>query len=1030
MTVSPDSIGRTLSFIASANQELRKQRYEDAVILFCKGYALEPGLIKDHLLSLPQNHLHCVICTMEDWCVCYSTESQLGLLDSGVTVTIEQICDLITSPGLRPDSRVAWTTKLRIQMRNKSYREAVKTCGDALKIFANHTYAMFFLVERAMAYLLVREKGLAVKDLMHAYDKDMDAALSSIKESAAKIMPVVLEALYEVISIMAQKSGAYSMEERLYLVKIDRIVVGLNPTDYGTLEDCASHMIKLNQFKAAVALLSDGIDSLSVDGRRDGEALELFLHRAQCHLALNQTELAVDDYLSAMIIDDDITRITILALSSKQQDAIASIAKKTASDFLTHHRLKAKLSTACSVDSKMTADSLQRAALMYRLLYLLDSNNVDALVNAAECMRLQDNDREAIKTLNLVLELRPTCSKAYYARAFCYMKSADMSNALADFSTTLDLQHNYVQAFCGRAFVWLMSGQLEKAAIDLKSASEISTAATVTWITELSEYGQETLKNQLKEYLLMTSKKRQGCADTSLIPLGDVLTRAFSTDFECHLVFVEILQSQRKMDEAQAILVRLIKHNPDDYLATLHLAALKMRRNKTADALEDICALLKTIGEEKLMNSLLRLSEGDRARLTREAHCEGVQRFNVCSGDASAESYFSLAIAASPSKACESYAWRAKLRILKGEVDLAINDLSVVLNQKPNFVEALCQRGLLYAQKENLKASYHDLLQALVLNNQALKNFILSLHENPKQLLLTSLENCAQLLFSRYLTRGFRSKCILKLCQLLVEIRADVLSYHCMYADGLIIFEDYRKAAEELDIAEILCPEDVTVLSRSGLVHVKLNEVELSAAKFQRAAQIDSEAVKFALNTLNGCQKKCLETEALKRATELTSLNENKQALAFFTLAVAASSDQQQEVLRMRSKCFERLGRYQDAVDDMSAVITSGTPIVGDLITRANLHLLNDNVKGASLDFSVAMDTQEVTAVTLLSAYPGRDTVLKAFLRAAITDLNRKDFAGGLSICTSGLKLDPSNVELKNLKRKCEFGVSNKCFIQ
>ena len=1034
MNTAGDNIGQALSYIASANQELRRQRSEEAVIQFCNGYALEPGLVKDHLVTLPQNHLQSVVCTLEDWCVCCGGESSSLLLKSGITLSVEQICDLITSPGLRPDSRVAWSTKLRSQMRNKSYLEAVRTCFEAVKMFANQSDVVFFLVERAVAQLHVNEKSYAVKDLITACDKDFEAALACIKEAGAKLLPVVLEALYEVIATLAQKSESYSVDERLFLIKIDRIVVGLNPEDTATLEDCAGHMIKLNQFKEAVGLLSDGIDRLTSTGKSESESVELLLHRAQCHLALQQSELAINDYLTAAVIDEDLTRITVLALPSQQQDNIASLAKRTASELLSHFRLKAKLNSSCSVDTKITADSLFKAAQMYRLLYVLDSNNVDALINAAECLKLQDKDAEAIDTLNLVLTLRPTCSKAHYTRAFCYMKTADMTSALADFSTTLDLQPSFVQALCGRAFVWLMNGQLEKAAKDLKSASGISIAATVTWITELSEYGQQTLKNQLKEYLVTTLKKRQQCessrVDTSLIPLGDVLTRAFSTDFECHLVFVEILQSLCKMDEAQAILVRLIKHNPDDYLATLHLAALKMRRNRTSDALEDICVLLKTIGEEKLTSSMLRLTENDRVRFTREAHCEGVHRFNARSGDASVESYFTVAIAASPSKACDSYVWRAKLKISKGDIDMAIKDLTFVLNEKPNYVEVLCQRGLLFTLKNNLKASYQDLLQALLLNSPALKSFIVSLQENRKQLLLATLENCAQMLFSHYLSRGFRSKCILKLCQLLVQVGADVVSYRCMYADGLIVFEDYRKAAEELDIAERLCPEDVSVLSRRGLVHVKLNEIEISAAKFQRAAEIDSEAVKVALDTLNHTQKESLVKEALKRANEQTSLNQNVQALGFFTVAVAASDCQQQEILRMRSKCFERLRRYQPAIEDMTSVITSGTPVVGDLITRANLHLLNDNLKGASQDFVVAMDTQEVTAVTLMSSYPGKDAVVKAFLKAATADLNCKKFSDGLMICSHGLKLDPNNADLKNLKRKCEFGVSNKCFIQ
>ncbi|KAJ7386208.1 Tetratricopeptide repeat protein [Desmophyllum pertusum] len=694
-----DNIGQALSYIAAANQELRKQHTEEAVIQFCKAYALEPSLVKDHLVTLPQNSLQTVLCTLEDWCICGGGDNSARLLlNSGVTLSLDQICDLITSSGLRPDSRVAWSTKLRLQMRNKSYLEAVTTCFDAVKIFSNHGDVVFFLVQRAMAYLFLNKKSFAVADLIATCDKDFDAGLACIKETGVKILPVILEALYEAIATLAQKGKTLVNQN-------DRVIVRLNPEDSATLGDCAGHMIKLNQFKEAVVLLSDGIDHVMSSGKTDkAEAVELLLQRAQCYFALKETESALNDYLCAAAIDEDITQITIIALPRQQQGSMVALSKQLSSELLTHYRLKAKLNSSCSVDTKITADNLDRAARMYRFLYLVDSNNVDALVNAAECLKLQDKDAEAIRTLDLVLALRPTCSKAYYTRAYCYMKTADMTNALADFHTTLDIQPSFVQALCGRAFIWLMSGKLEKAAKDLTAASGISIGATVTWITELSDYEQETLKNQMKEYLVTTSKKRQQNADsredTSLIPLGDVLTRAFSTDFECHLVFVEILQSLCKMDEAQAILVRLITHNPDDYLATLHLAALKMRRNRTAEALEDICALLKTIGEEKLTISMLRLTDGDRARLSREAHCEGVQRFNTRPGDSSIEGYFSVAIAAFPNKAYESYVWRAKLLFLKGEVDLAIKELTSVLAKKPNYVEVLCQRGLFVHPKE------------------------------------------------------------------------------------------------------------------------------------------------------------------------------------------------------------------------------------------------------------------------------------------------------------------------------------------
>ena len=92
-------------------------------------------------------------------------------------LSLDQICDLITSSGLRPDSRVAWSTKLRLQMRNESYLEAVTTCFDAVKIFSNQGDVVFFLVHCAMAYLFLNKKSFAVTDFIAVCDKDFEAGL-------------------------------------------------------------------------------------------------------------------------------------------------------------------------------------------------------------------------------------------------------------------------------------------------------------------------------------------------------------------------------------------------------------------------------------------------------------------------------------------------------------------------------------------------------------------------------------------------------------------------------------------------------------------------------------------------------------------------------------------------------------------------------------------------------------------------------------------------------------------------------------
>lgn len=141
----------------------------------------------------------------------------------------------------------------------------------------------------------------------------------------------------------------------------------------------------------------------------------------------------------------------------------------------------------------------------------------------------------------------------------------------------------------------------------------------------------------------------------------------------------------------------------------------------------------------------------------------------------------------------------------------------------------------------------------------------------------------------------------------------------------------------------------MTVLSRSGLVHIKLNEIDISASKFRQVAEIDPEAVNIVLKALNSAQRESLFQEASKKANQHTITNQDNLALGFFTVAVAAASnDQLQEILRMRSKCFERLRRFQETIEDITSVIISGVPgVPGDLVAHANLRLLNDNFNSA-----------------------------------------------------------------------------------
>ena len=70
-----------------------------------------------------------------------------------------------------------------------------------------------------------------------------------------------------------------------------------------------------------------------------------------------------------------------------------------------------------------------------------------------------------------------------------------------------------------------------------------------------------------------------------------------------------------------------------------------------------------------------------------------------------------------------------------------------------------------------------------------------------------------------------------------------------------------------VEIIEQLCPKaDVLVLSRSTLVHIKVNEIEATALKFRKVAEIDPETLNFPLKALNFGQKQSLFKQAIGKA--------------------------------------------------------------------------------------------------------------------------------------------------------------------
>lgn len=1012
-----------LTLLSAAKEELQACRSEEGLVLFCKAYAMEPLLSTDHLVTLPPQVVHTVLRTLEDWCMSASPSDDL-LQRCGIPLTWERICDLILSPGLAPRSRVAWSLKVKCQMQRKSYVHVVATCTEALERLASvQGEGLVFWAQRGLAYLLLEEFHNAVKDYLSAFQENPTACHAYISEAQSTYVTAIVNAFY---ITLAKLDTQGKTEGRALCVKLYQFIVTFSKKDSSAYGDCANHMMKLRKYNEAINLLSDGLQHVTGSTNAGADSLQLLLLRAECYLAVEEIEMALGDYVSAAVVEEGITRDTMLSLPVHQQRKLAACAKHVASDILAHCHMKSKLKATCYVDTQCAEKKLKQAAGFFRLLYLIDGHHVDALHSSADCYRMLGDFSKAIKLYSQFLLLRPRTSKAYYARALCYRKCGDMQSALSDYNTSLNLHPNLVQALCGRACLFLATGKPRKAVADLAAASALSKELSACCISELVEEEQVSLKAKLKDYLASAMKgPKSGSLGEEALGVCDILTLAWPVDVDCHLFYADLLMSLRKTDEAQAVLVRLQRNTPGHHAATVHLAALRMTQGKIVSALEDLFTVAKTYGEEKLKEALLNVKEEQRSRITREAHCEGVQRMNASPMYPDAETYFTIAVAAAPSRAWESYFWRAKVRWQLGQTNSVLADCTSALEIKENCAEVLCWRAFLSIQS-NLRGAYLDFLKALLINASALKSFVLSRDEKEKCLLLGVLTDCAQNLFLNYIESGMKSKCIIPLCRLLIHLQKNSSSHHSMYADALIIHGDCRRAAAELDIAERLCPEDISVLCRSSLVRMRVGHVDLCIDKLCLVAQGNPEYLEFTFKAFNRKQKELLAAESISRA--LFQPCEDRHALLLYSVAVVATEGHDADVLCMRAKCLERLQYFKRAIQDLSAVISLG-PRLGDVCARANLHLLDGNLKAACVDFISAMEMHEVGAINFISSCPGKEELCEVFRKAAANELRNKRYMEGLKICSYGLRIDPSNAPLRRLKFKLEFGV-NKCILQ
>ncbi len=614
-----------------------------------------------------------------------------------------------------------------------------------------------------------------------------------------------------------------------------------------------------------------------------------------------------------------------------------------------------------------------------------------------------------------------------------YLGMKNFSMAQTDLECASHLQANSIELHCCKSYLNFLIQKPGKAVQDLSFACSVSPSRTVKVLKKFTDEQYGIIAHGVEKYIHECIKKSKPGVKAKaklIISLCDLLVSLSPTKLDYYLQYSDVLVAMQMPEEAQAIMLRMVKSSPSECLPIIHLAALRLKLGNTELAMEGFCSVLREVDEESLAAELAEFPKKERAQISREAHTRGLtlsREEKYCE----AIDCFGVAIAAASCDAPDSFLARARCLVQLQHYLKAISDFTAVLKRAPSCVEARCGRACVYVRLQEHLAASRDVLFCLHSNIPATTRFLSALPELRLRMMLFTLEKYLQVAFAYCGKNGDVASTIqedssmtcgeslLLLSNLLVSLCPQNPKYLSILGDALIVHKRYPEAVTKLKTAQELSPLDVSITARISLLLTKVDDHEAAMYELSKLAE-DWQTLVFCVQAMDEGAKCKLAHASFKQGELLRKREQNGEALKFYSIAVAASGCRDAGILRARGKCLESLQEYVRAIRDFSAVLTLPNPLISDYCARAVAYMMDEDDEKACRDFICALERDANAARNMIASRPGNDSTLGLFLTSARIAHARKDYDKAHSICEYGLMLDENDADLLALKEKCE----------